>query len=243
MSKKKMKKIITALVLLTSLLLVVSPVKAKTDLSNLPAWFQPIQETVENLILRVTNLEESKVNDFEVSDSEMWTATFYSEDNKISIKVFPMWPPDDTLGLSSLPPSLPLVNDNACKWNSAKIGSQVSVRAVAHLPSEDIYGTGHCSGFWFKNISELPPSGTKFSIDTYLWWQGKEKHIKITLTVPPEPFPPFPPDTPLFSSQLNFGSIEQIDGSENMLYDDSSPIFIIFPDDYDSSQTYLNTSP
>lgn len=179
---KKMRKIVATLAIVMTLLFIASPVKARGNFLNLPPWFteaiQPIQETLDELISRVTNLEENRADDFEVPGK--WGAEFYfSDDGETYVAVIP-W------GLRSDSNGIP---DHGCFWQDRRIGPHVTVRAIAHLPEEDTaYGVGTCELFWLMSTDHLPLTGTSFPVDVFYWWQGKSKTQEITLTVPDRPF-------------------------------------------------------
>ncbi|MBI4100697.1 hypothetical protein HY439_03090 [Candidatus Microgenomates bacterium] len=177
-----MKKIISlSFVILVLLIIVASPIYAKEN-SLLPPWFtnaiKPIQDSINSLIQKIDNHEiriaelEKKV-EFDLPNQ--WGTEFY-EDRFIL----------RTTGDSPL--TIPTTPPNNCSWNNAVIDSDATARATAHLSTGDIYGAGNCHGITFRT-SNIPPSGTTFETDVYVFWQGTEKHKKQTITVPDRPFP------------------------------------------------------
>lgn len=197
-----MKKIIIFSAIIATLLFAVTPsVYAKQEIpkSPIPTWFnqvfQPFQNTIKSLTNRIENLEK-RVTEIEKAIADLgkkkvdfnlpnqWSVSFYQEQN--SKESFVMKTPEN-----SGPYVLPLPDiQTDCNWNGAILGHQVSARAIAHLPSGDIYGVGSCRNIEFQSIENLPESGTSFEVEVYLWWQGTEKHKKQTITVPNRPFPP-----------------------------------------------------
>lgn len=194
-----MKKTIIFTALVSTLLFAFTPsVYAKQETLKLPTWFnqvfQPIQNTIKSLTNRLENLEK-KVAELEkvVADlgkkkvdfnlPNQWGISFYQEQN--GKDTFMMRTSEPTGLFIILPPS----NQPYCNWKGAKIGSQVSARAIARLPTGDVYGAGSCGDIEFQSI-ELPETGSSFEVEIYLWWQGTEKKAKQTIIVPDRPFPP-----------------------------------------------------
>ncbi|KKT58111.1 MAG: hypothetical protein UW51_C0006G0198 [Candidatus Amesbacteria bacterium GW2011_GWA1_44_24] len=201
-----MKKTIIFAVLVATLLLAVTPsVYAKQDTTKLaiPSWFnqifQPFQNTIKSLANRIEGLEKKvaelekavadlgkkKGEDFNIPNQ--WDVTFYQEQN--SKELFVMRTTDNT-GNQPNTIDLPNTPPNYCNWKGASINSSVNARAVAHLPTGDIFGAGSCMAVGFYSIENLPESGSSFEVEIYLWWQGTEKHTKQSITVPDRPFPP-----------------------------------------------------
>lgn len=182
------KKIILLFIALAFFITAVSPIYAAQSSSLLPPWFleaiKPLQDSVSSLFQRTDNHEariaelENKV-DFDLPNQ--WGVSFY-EDRFIMNTP----PTDSPPGTISLP--LPNPPNNNCRWNNAVIDSDASVRAIAHLNTGDIYGAGNCRGITFRT-SDLPPSGSTFETDIYVFWQGTEKHAKQSILVPNRPFP------------------------------------------------------
>lgn len=214
------KKIILLFVALAFFITFVSPIQAAQESSAIPAWFsnaiQPIKDILTTLISKMDNHEariaelEKKV-DFNLPDQ--WGVSFY-EDR------FTMNTPsaDSPSGTISLP--LPNPPNNNCRWKNAVIDSDTSARAIAHLNTGDIYGAGSCRGITFRT-SDLPPSGSTFETDVYVFWQGTEKHAKQTITVPDRPFPKW--GSLLISPSNN---VEFTQGTGGVLYYQNNPIGI-----------------
>lgn len=163
-----------------------SPIYAGKESPLFPSWFtnaiKPIQNSINSLFQRTDNHEariaelEKKVN-FDLP--RQWGVSFY-EDR------FIMNTPNDNSPSTISLPNIP--SDYNCTWNNAVIDLSTSVRAIAHLSTGDIFGVGTCREILFK-VNDIPPSGTTFEADIYVFWQGTEKHAKQSITVPNRPFP------------------------------------------------------
>ena len=189
-----MKKIIVlsfaTLVLLTT---AVSPIQAVQESSAIPAWFsnaiQPIKDILATLISKTDSFEariaelEKKV-DFEVPTA--WSTEFYEasiNDGSITTTTYTI----KMLPSNGSPLTIPNTPSSNCTWNGSIIDSYVTARAIAHLPTGDMYGVGSCREITFKS-NVILTSGTTFETDIYLWWQGTEKHTKQTVAIPERPF-------------------------------------------------------
>ncbi|MBI3103538.1 hypothetical protein HYZ05_01230 [Candidatus Daviesbacteria bacterium] len=197
-----MKKIISlSFVILVLFTTVASPIYAKES-SLLPPWFidaiKPIQDSINSLIQKIDHHEariaelEKKV-DFDLPNQ--WNVSFYED------RFIMNTPNNDPSGSISLP-NVP--SDYNCSWNNAVIDLGTSARAIAHLSTGDIYGAGNCHGITFRT-SNIPPSGSTFETDIYVFWQGTEKHAKQSILVPDRPFPTW---GSLFSPTSNGLSIQ-----------------------------------
>jgi len=197
-----MKKIIIFSAIITTLLFAVTPsVYAKQEIpkSPIPTWFsqvfQPFQNTIKSLAIRLENLEK-RVTEIEKAIANLgkkkvdfnlpnqWSVSVYQEQNSKESFAMKTTEPNNSGLYISLPNS-----QSYCNWNGATISYYATVRAIAHLPTGDIYGAGSCAGIEFQSIENLPESGSTFEVEVYLWWQGTEKHTKQTITVPDRPFP------------------------------------------------------
>lgn len=191
------KTIILSFIILVLLTASVSPIYASKDSSPLPSWFtnaiKPFQNSINSLLQRTNNhetriIELEKKVDFNLPNQ--WSVSFYED--RFTLNTPPTESPPSPPGTISLPlpplPNPPDNTDNNCRWNNAVIDSDVSVRAIAHFNTGDIYGVGSCRRITFLS-NNIPASGTTFETDIYVWWQGTEKHKKQTITVPDRPFP------------------------------------------------------
>ena len=183
------KTIILLFVAVAFFITAVSPIYAGKESSLFPSWFtnaiKPIQNSINSLFQRTNNHEEriaelEKKVDFNIPNQ--WSVAFYQTQNGLDLIVMQAPEPKNS-DLYILVPNPPY-----CNWNGAMIGAYVTARAVAHLPTGDIYGAGSCKEIEFRSIDKLPESGSSFEVEVYLWWQGTEKHKKQTITVPERPF-------------------------------------------------------
>jgi len=209
-----MKKIIIFSAIIISLFFAAtSSVYAKQEISksSIPSWFnqvfQPFQNTIKSLIVRIENLEK-KVAGLEQAVADLgkkkvdfnlpnqWNVGFYKEQSGKESFILKTYIENNNNNPYTLPLPIPNTQED-CNWNGAILGHQVSARAIAHLPSGDIYGVGSCRNIEFQSIENLPESGNSFEVEIYLWWQGTEKNTKQTLTIPERPFAEHNPLNPL----------------------------------------------
>ena len=138
----------------------IAPLQAAiTDLQN---RVSTLEISVTNLISRITALESNFTADFTPPVS--WASSFNATNRAIGL-------------------STSRTSGTGCFWNGVSLGQQVQVRAIAHL-SPDVFGTGNCDSVNFFNVENFPVSGSSFSVDLDLFWQGKLKHQQFSVTVP-----------------------------------------------------------